>query len=340
MVNNTATNYYEKIKNKDKIVNPEYGKQHYFKLPSRMILVGASGSGKTNTLLNILERMPNTFVKVILCCKNVDEPLYNLLKQSLKDKLEIFTGNIPLTTSTGRTSKKTQPNVPLIKDIAEKDDQGYRPVLMVFDDLCLEENQQRIEDVFIRGRKLGITPLYLTQSYYKSPKAVRLNSNYIILKRNIQQRDLVCILKTSNLPIKINELVKMYRDATREMVNFLCLSPEDGKVYNTFDLQPIYSSFEDDEYEGDDEQLEITPLKIRTKNYKDQSLKDLGLKEYIKTLKKNHPNQIVPFKDLKDAYDEFCKSYNFECHTSQMLARELGKHFERSVYNRAPYYSL
>lgn len=335
----STTNYYTKIKSKHEDVNPYFNKTHYFKFPSRMIIVGASGAGKTNTILNILEQAPDTFTKVIICCKSEDELLYQILKQTLKDKLSIFTGNIPLLTNTGKTSKKTMPNVPLIKDVIEKDDKGYRPVLMVFDDLCLEPQQERIEEIYIRGRKVGITPIYLTQSYYKSPKAVRLNCNYIILKRNIQQRDLVCILKTSNLPIKMDQLIKMYRDSTRSMPDFLCLSPEDGKVFQSFNLQPIFNSFDDEDYEGDDEKLEVEPLKIKAKNYRQHSLKELGLKEYIKALKK-HAGQSIPFTDLQDAYKEFCKTNNFETHSGQMLARELGKHFERHLFNRKPYYIL
>lgn len=146
-----ALNLYKKLKDKykDDIINPEYMKKHIFNLPCRILIVGASNAGKTNTAFNILQNMNNTFIEVIICAKSDTEPLYDVLKDKLKNKLKIFIGQIPLENK----KKGTQPNIPKIEEIEEKDDKGYIPKLIIFDDLCLEKNQDRISEYFIRGRK-------------------------------------------------------------------------------------------------------------------------------------------------------------------------------------------
>jgi ABC-type dipeptide/oligopeptide/nickel transport system ATPase component len=50
-----------------------------------MIICGNSGSGKTQTLLNLLHVMPSTFSKVFIVTKNKDEPLYNFLEDKYVD---------------------------------------------------------------------------------------------------------------------------------------------------------------------------------------------------------------------------------------------------------------
>ena len=56
-----------------------------------------------------------------------------------------------------------------------------RKVLMVFDDMDADMiNNKRLNPVvtelFIRRRKLGISIVFITQSFFKVPKDVRLNS--------------------------------------------------------------------------------------------------------------------------------------------------------------------
>ena len=67
-------NWYEIIDKKylTKIHNPNYdkGSCHGIKLPFRAIIMGNSGSGKTQLLLTILHSMQETFEKVIICTKH------------------------------------------------------------------------------------------------------------------------------------------------------------------------------------------------------------------------------------------------------------------------------
>ena len=73
--------------------NPNY-KKHGLKLPFRMVIIGGSGSMKTNSMMNILYQMNGTFNKVYVFTRNKNEPLYEYLELALpvKDDLEIHEG--------------------------------------------------------------------------------------------------------------------------------------------------------------------------------------------------------------------------------------------------------
>ena len=59
-------------------------------------------------------------------------------------------------------------------------------VLIVFDDMIL---RRVVTEVFLRGRKLNISPVFISQSYFKVPKTLRANAmQYFIIK--IHVRDL------------------------------------------------------------------------------------------------------------------------------------------------------
>ena len=56
-------------------------------------------------------------------------------------------------------------------------------MLIVFDDMITEKNiPHKVTELFIRGRKLNISLVFITQSYYAVPKNIRLNcTHYHIL---------------------------------------------------------------------------------------------------------------------------------------------------------------
>ena len=62
--------------------------------------------------------------------------------------------------------------------------------LIVFDDMIADimtnkKSQAIIKELFIRRRKLNISLVFITQTYFSVPKGVRLNStHYLIIKIN------------------------------------------------------------------------------------------------------------------------------------------------------------
>ena len=65
-----------------------------------------------------------------------------------------------------------------------------RKILIVFDDMIADimtnkKFQAIIKELFIRCRKLNISLVFITQSYFRVPKDVRLNlTHYLIMKIN------------------------------------------------------------------------------------------------------------------------------------------------------------
>ena len=82
-----------------------------------------------------------------------------------------------------------------------------RKILIVFDDMIADimtnkKFQAIIKELFIRCRKLNISLVFITQSYFPVPKDVRLNStHYLIMNRKKLQDIAIIILQT--LIIKI-----------------------------------------------------------------------------------------------------------------------------------------
>ena len=61
-------------------------------------------------------------------------------------------------------------------------------ILIVFDDTNADMFSNKklnpiVTESFIRGRKLNISPVFITQSYFSVPKNIRLNStHYFVMK--------------------------------------------------------------------------------------------------------------------------------------------------------------
>ena len=45
-----------------------------------------------------------------------------------------------------------------------------------------------VTELFIRGRKLNIYLVFITQSYFKVPKDVKLNTTHIFISKNCKQK--------------------------------------------------------------------------------------------------------------------------------------------------------
>ena len=124
--------WYKKIPKKflPKQHNPCF-QDHHITLPFRMIIVGSSGSGKTQTLLNLLNIMPNTFEKIRIITKCKSEPLYEWLEEKLKDfdfKIEEGLGNLPDLDSLDKTVN----NLIVLDDLVAESARAQRPVAEYF----------------------------------------------------------------------------------------------------------------------------------------------------------------------------------------------------------------
>ena len=98
-----------------------------------------------------------------------------------------------------------------------------RKILIVFDDMIADMINNKklnsiVTELFIRGRKLNISLVFITQSYFKVPKDVRLNSThfFVLNKRKLQQ-----IALNHSSDINSKDFIKIYKKCTAEPYSFL-----------------------------------------------------------------------------------------------------------------------
>ena len=100
--------------------------------------------------------------------------------------------------------------------------------IIAFDDMVPEIISSKtfeaiIKELFIRCRKLNISLVFITQSYFSVPKDVRLDSiHYLIMKIN-NKRKLQNIAFDHSADIDYKDFLKIYRECTRKPFNFLTI---------------------------------------------------------------------------------------------------------------------
>ena len=184
------------------------------------MIIGSSGSGKTNTLPNLIKEQDyhDVIDKIYLYAKDLSEPKYEK-----REDAEIKNINNPNAFIV--CSNK-------MDDVLEDTD-NYNPkrnkkVLIVFDDMNADimtnkKLQAIIKELFIRCRKLNISIVFITQSYFSVPKDVTLNStHYLIMKIN-NKRELQNIAINHSGNIDYQDFTKIYRECTKEPYSFLTI---------------------------------------------------------------------------------------------------------------------
>jgi hypothetical protein len=206
---NSMTNFYQHKDIKKYITkyhNPHF-EETQMTVPCRVGVVAPSGTGKTQWLLNYISKSSDTFGHIIVVYKQ-SEPLYDFLRDKIGSK------NITFYTK--------------LTDLPNPNDlnMGNKQVLLVFDDQVAEKNQQKIEEYFLKGRKIsgGVTCVYLSQNFFGIPTLIRRQFNYVIILKLSGAKDMKQIIQNYSLGIDANEIVKLYKDATKEKFHFLKIS--------------------------------------------------------------------------------------------------------------------
>ncbi|KAL7995823.1 putative P-loop containing nucleoside triphosphate hydrolase [Plasmopara halstedii] len=172
-----------------------------------MCVASPSGSGKSNTVLFIIALLSKCFTKIVICTKT-NETLYDHLQDTIDNVQVIEEGMVPAMSE-------------------------YTSKLIIFDDLVIEpkRTQAQFSQYFIRGRKQGWSMIYISQSYFGIPKTIRINSQYVILGRNLTQRDLGIICRDFPTDIPIKTFIDLYKRTTSEKMTTMLMDITDRKIY-------------------------------------------------------------------------------------------------------------
>ena len=71
-----------------------------------------------------------------------------------------------------------------------------------------------LSELFIRGRKLNISIVFITQSYFKVPKDVRPNSTYFFIMKIPNKRELQQTALNHSSDIDLKDFTKIYKKCT------------------------------------------------------------------------------------------------------------------------------
>ena len=156
--------------------------------PYRILIIGGSASGKTNTLLNLINNQPD-IDKIDLYAKDPYEDKYQFLIKK-RENIGLKHFNDPKA-----FIEYSNDMHDVYKNIDDYNPDKENKILIVFDDMIADMiNNKKLNSVvtelFIRGRKLNISLVFITESYFKVSTDVRLNTTHFFIMKIPNKREI------------------------------------------------------------------------------------------------------------------------------------------------------
>ena len=113
----------------------------------------------------------------------------------------------------------------IYKNLEEYNPTKKRRVLIVFDDrkTDMESNKNispKVTELFLRGRKPNISLVFISQSYFKVLKTIKLNATLYFIMKIPDRKELQQIASNHALGIYFKDFMKLYKDYTKELYSF------------------------------------------------------------------------------------------------------------------------
>ena len=178
----------------------------------RILIIGGSGSGKTNALLNLINSQPD-IDKIYLYVKDPYEAKHQfLINKRRSTGLKHFHDSKAFI---GYSNDMKD----VYKNIAEYNIDKERKILIVFDDMIADMiNNKKLNskgtELFIRGRKLNIFLVFIRPSYFKVPKDDRLNTTHFFITKIPNKRELQQIALNHSSDITTKNFINIYKKYT------------------------------------------------------------------------------------------------------------------------------
>ena len=114
------------------------------------------------------------------------------------------------------------------KNIDECNPYKENKILIVFGDMIADVIHNKklnsiVPELFIRARKLNISLVFITQSYFRVPKDVRLNTSHFFIEKIPNKTELQQIAINHSSDINTKDFVNIYRKCTDEPYSFLVI---------------------------------------------------------------------------------------------------------------------
>ena len=221
-----------------KVTNWDEFTSKYNKLPKRqghflapkwpffMLVVGGTGSGKSNVALDLMFKYLY-YDRVYMYVKKPNEDKMDFVREYYANICEVKNRE---GRKNGTKKDYKLDDILFIGGVDDiKDPSEYNPEyqnLIVFDDMVVEKHQERIAETFIRGRGSNCSCIYMTQSFADVPGAIRKQCNYIVLFKLANE--------TANLvrryycgDIDKDMFMNIFHEATKRKHDFLMIASDE-----------------------------------------------------------------------------------------------------------------
>ena len=173
--------------NLDDITN-ENNKEHNKNWPfipdhtHRLLIIGCSGSGKTNAMLNLIKEQDD-IDKIYLYAKDLSEPKYEFLIKKRED------AGIKHFNDTEAFIECSNTMDDVYENIDNYNPSRKRKILIVFDDMIADimtnkKFQAIIKELFFSCRKVNILLVFKIQSYFCCSKRCEIKFNTLFDHEN------------------------------------------------------------------------------------------------------------------------------------------------------------
>ena len=216
--NAEISNWYVRLGIKPPEDDPTFEK-HFIELPARICIVGRSGQGKTNAVLNFIERTLPLWTRIVVFSGvTIEEPLYKNLNR-LYPNVEMYT-NI------------NNPRLKLPRDNNQEDKKF--PKLIIFDDFIAlpKKDQVVFVDYATNSRNYGWTCIFIGQKFLGDtgiPVPIRANCDYFFFFKIRSRTDITNIKEEANA-IENDNFEACYQHATQEPMNFFMIDKRNSET--------------------------------------------------------------------------------------------------------------
>ena len=186
--------------------------------PYRILIIGGSGTGKTNALLNLINNQQD-IDKIYLYAKDPYEDKYQYLINK-RESVGLKHFNDPK--AFVEYSNDMQD---VYKNINYYNPNKENKILIVFDDMIADMINNKklnsiVTELFIRGRKLNISLVFITQSYFKVPKDVKLNTTHFFIMKIPNKRELQETALNHSSDTDFKDFVRTYKKYKNKPYSF------------------------------------------------------------------------------------------------------------------------
>ena len=189
------------------VTYPNYKKMK-IDIPCNIGVVAMTGAGKTNWTLQLI-KLIGIFKKIYIFSASLEEPLYRYTidyfakltkKLKLKEPILYYSEDVS--------------DIPTLDNLERCQGQ----TLIIWDDLITQRSAvlKQVSEYFVRGRKLGLTNVFLSQKYTAIPILIRAQFQYITLLKIGSKADVKRLLQEHNLGVDIDTLLTLYKQCTTQ----------------------------------------------------------------------------------------------------------------------------